>query len=218
MGRKRTNFRVCEAIGCQEYTSTRRNKTCPEHGRLNQRPRTEPCDYAGCTRVRLTTNYCASHHYQFKAGQPLRDIEPRHKTGSLLCSLDFCQRVAKSKGFCNAHYLQNRKGQKLRPVTDRAKRGTWQNKRVRARVTAARRRARMADNGVFDVTHKDLNRLLASPCAVCGSTDDIHIDHIIPIDRGGRHSIGNLQPLCAFHNHSKNNRLMVEWMATRRAA
>ena len=78
------------------------------------------------------------------------------------------------------------------------------------------RRARMANNGVFGVTTKDIRRLLSQPCAYCGSTESPTVDHIIPIARGGRHSVGNLQCLCASCNFSKNDSLMVEFRYRKR--
>lgn len=73
------------------------------------------------------------------------------------------------------------------------------------------RRVRLLGNGVYEVTTKDLARLHASECAACGATDKIEIDHVIPISRGGHHSVGNLQPLCGTCNRSKGNLLLVEW-------
>lgn len=72
------------------------------------------------------------------------------------------------------------------------------------------RRARMRNNGVFAVTTKDVRRILAMPCAHCGSKDQPTLDHIIPIARGGRHSVGNLQCLCAHCNFTKQDKLTVE--------
>ena len=74
-----------------------------------------------------------------------------------------------------------------------------------------RRRDRKLNNGSFVVTDKDLRGLYSSPCANCGSTEKITADHIIPLSRGGRHSIGNLQPLCSTCNGSKATSFMVEW-------
>lgn len=76
-----------------------------------------------------------------------------------------------------------------------------------------RRRSRKFNNGSFVVIDKDLRRLYSSPCFNCGSTEKITADHIIPLSRGGRHSIGNLQPLCSSCNGSKATSLMVEWKA-----
>lgn len=73
------------------------------------------------------------------------------------------------------------------------------------------RRTKLAGNGVFVVSDKDLRRLVTSPCAECGSRDRIEIDHIIPVSRGGSHGVGNLQPLCYDCNRGKGNRLTVEW-------
>lgn len=73
-----------------------------------------------------------------------------------------------------------------------------------------KRRALKQNNGVFKVTSKDIKRMLARPCAYCadGST---HIDHIIPLSRGGGHSIGNLTGACASCNLSKGAKFITEW-------
>lgn len=74
-----------------------------------------------------------------------------------------------------------------------------------------RRRARLYNNGVYEVSAKFLRNLRNSPCVMCGSTDNISVDHIVPVSRGGRHAEGNLQPLCGLCNSSKSNRTMMEW-------
>lgn len=43
-------------------------------------------------------------------------------------------------------------------------------------------------------------------CAVCGSKDDLTVDHIIPRARGGTNESGNLQVLCRFCNSKKGAR------------
>jgi 5-methylcytosine-specific restriction endonuclease McrA len=42
-------------------------------------------------------------------------------------------------------------------------------------------------------------------CMDCGTTEDITIDHIIPLSTGGSNHITNLQPLCRACNSRKNN-------------
>jgi 5-methylcytosine-specific restriction endonuclease McrA len=66
-----------------------------------------------------------------------------------------------------------------------------------------KRRAQKLGNGIFLVTTKELKRIKNSPCTFCNSTKNIHIDHISPLSKGGRHSIGNLQALCQSCNTSK---------------
>lgn len=66
----------------------------------------------------------------------------------------------------------------------------------------------------FDVIPKDMRRLAAMPCACCGATET-HMDHVVPVSRGGSHGIGNLQPLCKSCNSSKGSKFLVEWRRDR---
>ncbi len=81
----------------------------------------------------------------------------------------------------------------------------------RVALNKLKRRAKKLDNGIFLILQKEISAIRRSPCAMCGTGDNISIDHIIPIARGGRHCVGNLQPLCQSCNSSKGTKLMVEW-------
>ena len=50
-------------------------------------------------------------------------------------------------------------------------------------------------------------------CIVCGTLDDLQIDHIHPIARGGGNEIGNLQILCGECNREKRTKTMYDWIA-----
>ena len=80
-----------------------------------------------------------------------------------------------------------------------------------ARNSAHRRRSNKMNNGYFKIYKKELLKIYNSPCFYCGSNEKIEADHIIPISRGGRHSIGNLISACKHCNGSKHNKLLVEW-------
>lgn len=73
------------------------------------------------------------------------------------------------------------------------------------------RRARLEKNGVFSIRKKFIERLYRSACAQCGSTEQMTMDHVVPISRGGSHSEGNLMPLCRSCNMSKKDKLLTEW-------
>lgn len=48
-------------------------------------------------------------------------------------------------------------------------------------------------------------------CAYCGTSDrKLTMDHVVPLSRGGLHSIENLLPACLSCNVSKGNRLLSE--------
>jgi hypothetical protein len=85
-----------------------------------------------------------------------------------------------------------------------------ENNRHRANV----RRVRKLSNGVYKILDKDLRKLYKSSCFYCGSKSAIQADHVIPIARGGTHSIGNLVPACAKCNQSKGSKFLAEWKAS----
>lgn len=73
-----------------------------------------------------------------------------------------------------------------------------------------RRRARKQQNGVYVISPKDMHRLTRA-CIYCGSTEQITMDHVIPISRGGTHGIGNLVPACVSCNNKKLDKTIMEW-------
>lgn len=82
--------------------------------------------------------------------------------------------------------------------------------------TQRKRRARAAKAGVFRVAQEDLHRLFVRQqfsCGLCFDSNFIggrELDHIIPISRGGRHSIGNLMWLCHKCNRKKHTLYLAE--------
>jgi hypothetical protein len=49
-----------------------------------------------------------------------------------------------------------------------------------------------------------------SQCAYCGSTNNLQIDHIIPICRGGKENENNMQVLCRTCNLKKGKSINLE--------
>ena len=85
----------------------------------------------------------------------------------------------------------------------------------RSRLYCAKRRFLKTLNGSFRITVKDINRLLSRQrheCFWCGiKLNEYHIDHVIPLAKGGRHSIGNIVCACKKCNHSKLAKLPIEF-------
>jgi len=69
--------------------------------------------------------------------------------------------------------------------------------------TDATRRRVIPTHVKIEVWRRDGGR-----CVVCGATDELHFDHIIPYSKGGTSSSAdNIQLLCARHNIQKRDRI-----------
>ena len=105
-----------------------------------------------------------------------------------------------------------RKYRELYPEVFTERRRKWEaNNKEAIRHLASVRRAKIKNNGIFAISKKELSKLYSSPCFYCGSTEKITMDHVVPIDRGGTHSIGNLVPACSRCNSSKRVKTIMEW-------
>ena len=94
----------------------------------------------------------------------------------------------------------------------RKKKSVWRRENPhKVAASTARYRTRRSDNGVRLVYYTEIAAIAAMPCTACGAAGPSEVDHIIPLARGGSHSIGNLMPLCKSCNASKNDLLYIEW-------
>lgn len=90
----------------------------------------------------------------------------------------------------------------------------WQvENRLLRREYSSRRRARIAAGGSFFVSERDYSRSLVRGRGACTYCDSLATewDHVVPLSRGGRHSVGNLVPSCLPCNRSKGSRTVAEW-------
>ena len=60
-----------------------------------------------------------------------------------------------------------------------------------------------------------LQRRYASGCAYCGAQGKMTMDHVVPLSRGGTHTIGNVLPVCGPCNFRKGARCITEWKKPR---
>jgi len=179
----------------------------PARGHSFNRVRANFCGHACYYVAMKTCEECGSKFEQRSGPGPARSI----------CYSDDCRKArkrrwAKSNRAADPEAYRERTRQWARANRDKKSeyRKSWVKQHPGyGKDHKARYRSRKRNNGVFQITQKDLNRILSTPCR-CGNPE-VELDHIIPIARGGRHSIGNLQPLCRTCNASKKDRLMSEW-------
>jgi 5-methylcytosine-specific restriction endonuclease McrA len=100
----------------------------------------------------------------------------------------------------------------------RAKNLAWTRSHPdRVAVIGQRRRAAKRDNpDSVGVSTRDWQRALRRAdgrCYYCGAKPDetLHMEHVIPLSRGGRHAIGNVVPACRTCNLQKHDKLVSEW-------
>ena len=77
------------------------------------------------------------------------------------------------------------------------------------RLAEGRRRARKANAPTAPYGREDIDRLLCilgDACLACGSREEIQMDHIVPLARGGIDHPANFQPLCRSCNERKQAR------------
>ena len=78
-------------------------------------------------------------------------------------------------------------------------------------IRRARERNVLFESGI---SKTDILKEQGGKCASCKSSGDEiewHLDHIMPISRGGSHARDNVQILCRDCNLSKYNKTMEEW-------
>jgi 5-methylcytosine-specific restriction endonuclease McrA len=82
------------------------------------------------------------------------------------------------------------------------------------RQKSKRRKAQMRGSVAIQVTARQIRARFAQfdhRCAYCGSGGDLHIEHVVPISKGGPHSMGNIIPACKDCNFSKRDHDAETW-------
>jgi 5-methylcytosine-specific restriction endonuclease McrA len=82
------------------------------------------------------------------------------------------------------------------------------------RQKSKRRKAQMRDSVAIQITGKQIRARFADfnhRCAYCGVDGNLHIEHAVPISRGGTHAIGNIVPACKDCNFSKRDHDAEQW-------
>lgn len=83
------------------------------------------------------------------------------------------------------------------------------------RMRAIRRKRKGQLKGQrFEFTERDWRRMKHRyhyRCAYCGQKRELIREHIYPLARGGRHSVGNILPVCSPCNSSKKTRVLSDW-------
>ena len=86
--------------------------------------------------------------------------------------------------------------------------GDWLDKNIYLNLAAVER-GEVSDSLRYDILHRD-----GFKCVICGTSAKqgarLHVDHIIPISKGGRSIPSNLRTLCERCNLGKSNKIEMD--------
>lgn len=90
------------------------------------------------------------------------------------------------------------------------------NPEIRRRKNHKTRAQRLAAPGSF-TAEQQIARFdfYGNRCAYCGNEDDLQIEHVIPIGKGGSNHAANIVPACAKCNSDKNAKPLNKWLGSR---
>lgn len=97
---------------------------------------------------------------------------------------------------------------------DRFRRMTDESYRLYHRQKSKRKKAMMRNSAAVQISGKQIKRRFSQfgdVCAYCGCTDDLQIEHVMPISKGGAHVIENIVPACRECNAAKRDHDVEQW-------
>ena len=84
----------------------------------------------------------------------------------------------------------------------------------KARERSRRYHARKANATINDVDEMTVYELYNQTCIYCGCTENLTLDHIVPLNNGGAHTEDNLTIACRSCNSSKCDTPLIMWLQT----
>ena len=150
----------------------------------------------------------------FKQAKAERESKPGVKA---LRALKERERRAKDDGTINAKIREYRRTEHYKNVTKKWAKNNPDKIRNYNRTQRARRKfALQASESATTQEVKawiDAQSPVCSYCAIELSSDQIQLDHVIPLSRGGSHTIDNFAISCKSCNCSKGNKTLDEFIA-----
>lgn len=139
------------------------------------------CNVEGCERRRYAKGRCQPHHRRALKGEPLNAPIRERKLiqPGATCSSGNCDRPQKARGYCRAHHQRLLRGLEVdTPVKGAAKGGVCEVPGCgKSNHSYGLCKGHSTRRNRFNLTNDRLIQLLGKGCNICGSSDDIQIDH-----------------------------------------
>lgn len=128
--------------------------------------------------------YCNAHRLRNQRGKdmnaPLRKVAPRGSTGQP-CIWTNCTTPSYARNLCVKHYSQKRRHGRV--AVTRSERNAYLDRKcsitdcIAPAFSAWMCRNHAARARSFRLTPLQLDRILMDACAICGNSENLHIDH-----------------------------------------
>ncbi len=154
----------------------------------------------------------SEHNKAYRLRHPERDKENRDREKAKYIKKGR-YRVSEEQQRKNATDYARRWREKNREKVRESSRKHYHKHKALHQLHSKIYKSKVRAGRVGEVKAKDLCTLLEeqkSLCAICKKllSEEKEIDHIIPISKGGKHSIENLQWTCRYCNRSKGNKII----------
>lgn len=178
-----TAQKTCPCGAPKSGTAFPHCKKCADEAKSS----TGPCSVDDCERASKTNGMCKNHdERRRRAALPF-----------LACSFEGCEKDSRhgSRGMCGMHYARaSRRGSPDDAALSRRPAGAGGTRQEMRRSYENGRRARKRGNFIEYVDLATLWERDGGTCHICREPADRwnwHMDHVIPISRGGEHSYAN---------------------------
>lgn len=160
----------------------------------------KPCMIEGCERPLKARGWCSTHYMRWKStGDPngMKTGHPDVVIKSQICEEWGCNKPARTRFLCTTHYGLLYEAENPGGIADRA--AKRRSQKLGAFVETVNRKV------VFENYHG-----ICYMCSVILDPNEWHLEHIIPLSRGGEHSYENTAASCKPCNQRKSNKILEE--------
>lgn len=150
------------------------------------------CSVQGCPEQVIKLGWCSKHHARWKKRGTTDD--PPAKPAA--CLVNDCDRTPAARGWCKRHYKQ---------LTGQGA------------AHEMRRYALKLGSQTEAVDYEHILAVHGMHCHLCQgdieSRDDLNMDHVVPLARGGSHTYDNIRPAHSWCNQRKHTKLVADFLA-----
>jgi 5-methylcytosine-specific restriction endonuclease McrA len=169
-----------------------------------------------CNRANYQANKERVKAYRAENADRISEYQREYAKGYREANADRLKEAKREQYQANAEHVKARVRayQAANPERIReTKRAYYQANPDMHHAARARRRTRIRGVRRESYSRTEIFAAYGGTCAYCGDPAQ-HLDHVVPISRGGADAAHNLLPACAPCNLSKSAKSLAEWAAT----